>query len=63
MEGRLRRRHCCYTQAIEFDPGYAPAYLKRGTAKRRLRRYDDAIVDLDQAIALAPEDASEWLCT
>ena len=43
-----------YNEAIELDPNSAIAYGSRGAAKRKLGRYEEAIVDLDKAITLDP---------
>src|SRR5205085_1914170 len=37
-------------------------HVKRGVCYRRLARYEDALVDLNQAIALKPETAYHWSC-
>jgi tetratricopeptide (TPR) repeat protein len=37
-------------------------HVKRGVCYRRLARYEDALVDLNQAIALKPATAYHWSC-
>lgn len=41
-----------FTQAIEIDPRYAEAYVKRGLAYYRLEQYKAAISDYTQTLAL-----------
>ena len=45
-----------YDQAIELDPGYAPAYRGRGGLYSEQGDTEQAIVDFDSAIALNPND-------
>ncbi len=48
-----------YTRAIEADPEYGTAWGRRGVAKRIATRFDAALEDLTNAIALDPGTA-EW---
>lgn len=41
-------------RAIQFDPGFAPAYHNRAIALMNLGNYKQALHDLDQSIALDP---------
>jgi tetratricopeptide (TPR) repeat protein len=43
------------TRAIELDPGLAPAYALRASAKRFLGRGEEALADFDRAIELDPD--------
>src|SRR4051812_29952898 len=47
-----------YTLAVSLDPGLADGFRYRGVAqyKRDYCRVDDALVDLDEAVRLAPGD-------
>ncbi|MCD6487400.1 MAG: OmpA family protein [Syntrophobacterales bacterium] len=51
-----------YTKAIEYDPGCADAYLKRGTTLFSERKSNCAksLTDLTTAIKLAPENANAY---
>ncbi|MBW2630696.1 MAG: OmpA family protein [Deltaproteobacteria bacterium] len=51
-----------YTKAIEYDPGCAVAYLKRGTAlfSERKSNCTESHADLTAAIKLAPENADAY---
>ena len=44
--------------AIKVDPKFALAYLNRGLFRHARKDYDRAIADFDQAIKLAPDNAS-----
>jgi tetratricopeptide (TPR) repeat protein len=48
-----------YTKIIADKPGDAEAYYKRGSAKSKLKSYQEAIKDFDKAISINPkyEDA------
>ncbi len=46
-----------YSRALEYDPGYAPAYVNRAEVYLRLSKYSDALRDLDQAQTLDPRNA------
>ena len=50
--GDMSQAIAALTQAIEIDPKYASAYMKRGLAYYRLSQYDTAIADYNQALAL-----------
>ena len=41
-----------YSEAIQLNPEFAPAYNNRGNAYRILGRYELAIRDFDEAIRL-----------
>jgi tetratricopeptide (TPR) repeat protein len=49
-----------YTQAIELQPNYAPAYVGRGIVRRKLRDNKRAITDYNQAIRLQPDFAEAY---
>jgi hypothetical protein len=44
-------------QAIELDPEFSLAYVRRGTAYFSLEQYEQAIADYDTAIELDPDSA------
>jgi tetratricopeptide (TPR) repeat protein len=46
-----------YTARLQSDPNDADAYHHRAHARASLRRFPEAIADLDQAIRLHPDDA------
>ena len=48
-------------ESVEQSPADADALLKRAIAHAKAKRYDDAIDDLDAAIALTPYDAHTYL--
>ena len=52
LEGNQRAIIEDYTDAIEIDPNYGPAYIGRGIAKEHLRDYQGAIQDFTDAIKL-----------
>jgi regulator of sirC expression with transglutaminase-like and TPR domain len=43
-------------QAIELDPEYTYAFNNRGLAYAKLKQFEKAIQDYDQAIELNPKD-------
>jgi tetratricopeptide (TPR) repeat protein len=45
----------CYEHAISMDPKYASAYINRGVALSRLKRYDEAIEDYNIGLGLDPK--------
>jgi tetratricopeptide (TPR) repeat protein len=47
-----------FTQAIEIDPGFAPAYVARGSVRLARGQFDMALDDADSAVAVDPDDAS-----
>ncbi len=51
-----------YTKAIEYDPGCADAYLKRGTAlfSEKKTNCAESLDDLTTAIKLAPKNADAY---
>ena len=51
-----------YTTAIEIDPNYVDAYLKRGQAYRVTRTTEpfDSLADFDKALALDPANAEAY---
>ena len=50
--GDMHQAIAALTQAIEIDPKYASAYMKRGIAYYHLSQYDSAIADYNQTLAL-----------
>ena len=49
------------TQAIEVEPKYAEAYVKRGLAYYQLTRYKDAIADYTQTLSLNQYSADAYV--
>jgi tetratricopeptide (TPR) repeat protein len=47
------------TKAIELNPGYATAYLRRGWGYNELKEYEKALRDYNKAIELNPRD--DWI--
>ena len=46
-----------YTHAIKFNLKHPHAYRNRANAKFRLGNYEAAIIDLDKAVQIDPENA------
>jgi tetratricopeptide (TPR) repeat protein len=44
-----------FSQAIQADAKYVPAYYHRGIVRSQLQEHESAIADFDQAIALNPQ--------
>ena len=43
------------TSALELDPAYGvKAYMRRGTARRHLKKYLDSVMDFEEALRLEP---------
>lgn len=57
LEGALQS----LTWAIEQDPDFALAYVKRGTVYLALRKLNQALADADAALELDPAEPSAWL--
>ena len=55
-QGDLDRAIADYTQAIQLNPKYAPAYYNRGSAWGNKGDFDRAIADYSQAILLDPKE-------
>jgi tetratricopeptide (TPR) repeat protein len=56
-QGNLTLAEDFYTQALEENPGYAPAYLNRGNAKLTRQALQDAIYDYEAYLNLEPGSA------
>ena len=54
MTGGFDRAVEAYSQAIELDPNYAPAYFYRGLANIWLEEWRDALADMQQVALLDP---------
>jgi tetratricopeptide (TPR) repeat protein len=51
-----------YTRAIELEPAFADAYVRRGTLRYKiLKQYEDALSDFDEAVRLGPPVAIAYL--
>jgi tetratricopeptide (TPR) repeat protein len=50
-----------YSQALKNDSGLSVTYRNRGTAYIHAGRLDDALADLDRAVAISPNEASAYL--
>ena len=51
-----------YSKAIEIDPFYLDAYLKRGTLYYKLlKKYEDALRDFNRAVEIEPGSAAASL--
>jgi len=46
-----------YEQAVRLDPNHVDTYVSRSKFYQTCARYEDAIVDINRAQALSPEDA------
>ena len=45
-----------YTKAIELNPNYINAYLKRGLTKSKLEDWKSAIIDFNKTLQLDPKN-------
>ncbi|NJR65727.1 MAG: tetratricopeptide repeat protein [Leptolyngbyaceae cyanobacterium CRU_2_3] len=59
-QGHLQAAILQYTQALQAQPNYAPAYLNRGIAYHDLGDYNQAIADFQDAVKAAPNDAEAY---
>jgi tetratricopeptide (TPR) repeat protein len=50
----------CYRQAVEIDPGYAPARVRYGETLETLGRMEEAEAQFREATRLAPDDPLGW---
>ncbi len=57
MLGQFEQAVVEYTQAIELDPDYWPAYFYRGTVHMWQEEWDAALADMQATIALNPQQA------
>jgi Flp pilus assembly protein TadD len=55
--GDFRAARMKFSQAIELDPGFSPAYRLRAAACFKMSDWAGAMVDLDTLIMLDPNDA------
>jgi tetratricopeptide (TPR) repeat protein len=60
VESELDAQIADCSRAISRDPMDAKAYRQRGLLKARMRRYDDALHDLDHTLRLSPNDANAF---
>ncbi len=51
-----------YDRVISVNPGLADAYSNRGAALAAMNRWDEALANFDQAIALRPDHAGAHFC-
>lgn len=58
--GRFEDALAVYDEVLASQPGFAPAWTRRGRALRMMGRFDDAIAAYDQALALSPRSAKAW---
>ncbi len=58
-EQRWDRAQRAYTRALGLSPGYGPALVGRASARIGLKRFAEALADLDAAVAGAP-DRLDW---
>lgn len=58
--GRFVSRVRCLDLAIQHSPLNANLYLYRGAARNAINEYNEAIVDISQAIELNPNDARAY---
>ena len=57
-EGRYEQAAQLFSRAVETEPRAAPIFNRLGVVlATRLRRYDEACVALEQAVALEPDNA------
>ena len=59
-KGKLYKAITALTQAIEIEPRYAEAYIRRGLAYYRLAQYKEAITDFTQTITLKQYTADAY---
>lgn len=52
--GNWEEAEILYTNAIEFDLGYAEAYMKRARLYKNLGRYNESMNDYNKAISINP---------
>ncbi|MDQ3102054.1 MAG: tetratricopeptide repeat protein, partial [Bacteroidota bacterium] len=53
--GNSEKAYEHYTNAIQMDPAFAEAYMKRASLLMRTGRYNEALQDLDQAYHYNPQ--------
>lgn len=59
-QGQAQLAEQAYTDLIQRAPGDPDHWLGRGLSRARLKLWDGAIADLEQAVALAPGYADAW---
>ncbi len=60
MIGNFEESEMLADKAIKLNPKLSKAYYFRGRSKTVLKRYDEALKDLEQGIKLAPDDPSMY---
>ncbi|MDD9810403.1 MAG: FRG domain-containing protein [Gammaproteobacteria bacterium] len=58
QEGELNKAVGLYSKAVKNDRCYAEAYHGRAIAQFKLKKYEEALRDLDKAISLGPDKAA-----
>ncbi len=54
-DGQVEQAIAAYEEALDIDPGYAPALAGLGSAMHGLDRHQEAVELLDRALSLAPD--------
>lgn len=61
MQGDLEHARALYDRAIQIDPTYPEAWHRRAAIFLEEDRYDEALRDLNETLALEPRHFGAWL--
>jgi tetratricopeptide (TPR) repeat protein len=62
LQGLYAEAAADYTKAIEMDPAFSDAFLKRGVLRYKLlKQYQESEGDFNKAVELAPQNATAYL--
>ena len=59
--GRYADAETWYRKALSYDSGYVDAWLSLASALRKLGRDDEALIAMERASALRPDDYGLWI--
>ncbi len=59
-QGQSQNAIACYTKAIELQPNYYEAWVRRGLALMLLEKFQPAIANFNQAVALKMDLDLAW---
>lgn len=59
-QGQSQAAIISYTQAIDLEPGYTEAWIRRGLTLMTVKQFEPAIGNFNQAVALRSDSDLAW---